>query len=218
MAGPTIDGITQAAANAAKTFGRRSVGKTRATSTYSATMYRPVPTPWSTRPATSTSMSCASPATSSPARKSPMPVHSGVVGPARSLQRPDATMPTTLDASDAANASVYSVSPSSSTATVGMAVATASASNAPRNTNATMPNSTVRCVPGESVPVSAGPVSGTPTSPVPASPAPGAGVPYAGASASVRGSAVIRERPFRWWRALRARGGRARPPRGGSGA
>ncbi len=153
-----------------------------------------------------------------------MPVHSGVVGPARSLQRPDATMPTTLDASDAANASVYRVRPSSSTATVGMAVATASASNAPRNTNATMPNSTVRCVPGESAPASAGSAAGAPTSAVPTSPVqasnvPASSAPGAGSRTPVRRRrcgvrrhtrttfpVVARASSSRWARAASARG------------
>lgn len=104
ITGPTSDGTTHAAANAANTAGRRASGKTRATSTYRATMYIPVPRPWTTRPATKTSMVGASPETTRPARNMPTPPHSDGLGPNRSHHRPAATMPTTLAAIEPANA------------------------------------------------------------------------------------------------------------------
>ena len=63
----------------------------------------------------------------------------GGAGPRRSAQRPHATMPTTDEASVPPKASAYSGNPSSACATVGIAVATASASNAYSATSTTAP-------------------------------------------------------------------------------
>ena len=60
-------------------------------------------------------------------------------GPLRSLQRPERVIPMTLVASTPPKARAYSFSPSSSRATVGIAVVTARASKAMREIRATMP-------------------------------------------------------------------------------
>ncbi|MNV76255.1 hypothetical protein D3C71_1695940 [compost metagenome] len=84
-------------------------------------------------------MVCARPASNNPAMKQPSPSHSGRAGPSRSHQRPARVIPITLVASVPPKASAYRRSPSRSWATVGIAAATASASNPYSDTSATMP-------------------------------------------------------------------------------
>nr|WP_231496277.1 hypothetical protein [Nocardioides sp. URHA0032] len=138
-AGPNSDGSTQAAAKLAKIAGWRTRGKTRPTSTYRPTVSAPPPRPWSTRPATSTSIDGARPQTTSPRANSASDATSGTAGPRRSLQAPAVTMPTTPLASGAANDSAYRPTPSRSAATVGITVVTAVASNATSAQSANMP-------------------------------------------------------------------------------
>ena len=68
-------------------------------------MSAPPPSPWSTRPATSTSIVGAVPQATSPSEKRTSDTTSGTPGPRRSLQPPAATMPMTPLASGAANES-----------------------------------------------------------------------------------------------------------------
>ena len=68
-------------------------------------MSAPVPSPCTTRPATSTGIEGASPLTSTPTVNSTSDTSSAPAGPRRSLHAPAATMPTTELASGAANAS-----------------------------------------------------------------------------------------------------------------
>ncbi len=144
MLGPSSDGTTQPAENAAKMRGRSASGYSRATSTYSATEIAPAPSPCTRRPASSIGMPQANPASNSPQTKQASPAHSGSAGPRASLQRPATVMPITLVARVPPNASAYRRRPSSSRATVGIAAATASASNAIRETSATMPSVVAR--------------------------------------------------------------------------
>jgi len=102
-------------------------GYTRATATYSATVCPPAPSPWISRPATSTSIVGASPAITRPTTNRATATYSGAFGPHRSLHAPTATIPMTLVASVPANATAYSASPSRSALTIGMTVVTASA-------------------------------------------------------------------------------------------
>ena len=89
-------------------------------------------------------MSGAAPATASPIPKSVTEVSSGPAAPRRSAHCPARTMPTTLVATVAANASANQRSPSRSCATVGMIVATASASKAAMKTSETPPTVAAR--------------------------------------------------------------------------
>ncbi|KAG1060846.1 hypothetical protein G6F40_018044 [Rhizopus arrhizus] len=84
-------------------------------------------------------MRIAKPASSRPSTKQARPYHSGRAGPWRSAQRPARVMPITLVARVPPNASAYRRRPSSASATVGIAAATASASKACSATSATMP-------------------------------------------------------------------------------
>ncbi|MCW0461402.1 hypothetical protein NB717_002470 [Xanthomonas sacchari] len=144
MLGPISDGTTQPAENAANMRGRIACGYSRATSTYSTTEIAPAPRPCTSRPASRNPIDGAKPASSSPQTKQARPVHSGVAGPCRSLQRPATVMPITLAARVPPKASAYSRRPSSSRATVGIAAATASASKAISDTSATMPTVVAR--------------------------------------------------------------------------
>ena len=89
-------------------------------------------------------MAVAEPATTSPATNSATPVYSGRTGPRRSLQVPPATIPARPEAIGPANAMAYSSRPPSARTTTGIAVVTASASNAASPTRATIPIVTTR--------------------------------------------------------------------------
>ena len=93
-------------------------------------MVSPAPTPCTARPQINAAMVVAVPATSSPTTKSSQPAASGLTGPRRSAQIPAVTIPTIPPAAGMAKANAYWVSPCRAAATVGMAVDTATASNA----------------------------------------------------------------------------------------
>jgi hypothetical protein len=76
--------------------GRRYSGKARATTTYSATMFRPAPKPCTARASTSTSIDGAAPAMTSPVEKMTEAAMKGRTGPRRSEISPAATMPSRL--------------------------------------------------------------------------------------------------------------------------
>ena len=102
--GPTSEGTTHAAEKAANTRPCVSGGYTRATTTYSATVCPPAPSPCTSRPTTSMGIVAASPAMTSPRTKRATAAYSGPRGPDRSLQAPAATIPITLVASVPAKA------------------------------------------------------------------------------------------------------------------
>jgi hypothetical protein len=157
--GPATAGSSQAAANAAKMRGRSAGGTTRPTTTYSATENSPLPNPCTARPTASTVIDGASPATSSPSTNAATPTRIDAAGPRASLHTPASTIPITLVASGSPNASAYPATPSSAAATVGIAVATAIASNAPSETRATEPTVSARSGPLSRVGTGAGAVS-----------------------------------------------------------
>ena len=95
--------------------------------------------PCTKRPTMNTSMSVAVPAMTSPTTNSTAEVMSDGRGPARSVQLPAMTMPMMPAASGTANASAKSATPSRSSATSGMIVVTAIASNAARKMIENMP-------------------------------------------------------------------------------
>ena len=111
----------------------------RATTTYSATVTAPVPSPCTRRPATRIGIVVAVPAISRPSANSADEVYSGATGPRRSDQLPASTMPITAVASGPAKASAYRLAPSRSVLTTGMTVVTANDSKAPRKTSAQEP-------------------------------------------------------------------------------
>ncbi|GAA2864598.1 hypothetical protein GCM10020220_062380 [Nonomuraea rubra] len=140
MAGPIMEGTTQAAENAANTRGCISGGYALATSTYSATCVNPVPSPCTNRPRDEQLHRRREPGQQQPPpRTSPTPAPMGRSGPRTSLHRPPSTVAITLAARVALKARLYRDMPSSSRATTGMAVATAMASKACNVTSATSP-------------------------------------------------------------------------------
>src|SRR5580704_8135604 len=100
--------------------------------------------PCSTRPATSTPIEGAEPATASPQPNSTTPATNGAAGPRRSASRPAATMPITLPSMNPLNTQPYRRSPPRSRATTGMTVTTASASDATKVTVRTRPTVSAR--------------------------------------------------------------------------
>ena len=81
---------------AENTRGRSDSGKARATTTYSATMFRPAPNPCTPRASTSTHIAGARPAIASPAAKMTEAETKGTTGPRRSDTSPAVTMPSRL--------------------------------------------------------------------------------------------------------------------------
>src|SRR5262245_40532507 len=90
----------------------------------------PAPTPWATRPATSIGIDCAAPPIISPSENRTRPARNGVRVPRRSAASPARTMPRRLPRKNPEKTQPYSPSPPRSSATTGMTVAMASASNA----------------------------------------------------------------------------------------
>ncbi len=84
------------------------------------------------------------PDSSSPAPKALIPVASGASGPRLSAHWPESTMAKRLVVKYAENANAYSGMPCSSRAATGIAVPTAVASKAIRNTTETMPTLSAR--------------------------------------------------------------------------
>src|SRR5262252_1865333 len=95
--------------------------------------------PCSTRPATSTPMVGARPATASPVPKKSSPATNGTAGPRRSASRPASTMPITLPSMNALNTQPYRRRPPRSWAATGITVTTASASDATKVIDRTRP-------------------------------------------------------------------------------
>ena len=82
------EGTTQAAEKAANTRPWIAGGYTRATTTYSATVCPPAPSPWISRPSTRISIVGASPAITRPTTNSATAAYSGAFGPdGRSTRR-----------------------------------------------------------------------------------------------------------------------------------
>ena len=108
--------------------------------------------PCSARPATSTAIDGASPATASPASNSTSPATKGIAGPRRSASRPAATMPTTLPSMNALNTQPYRRNPPRSRATTGITVTTASASDATKVIVSTSPAVSARACGAHSPP------------------------------------------------------------------
>ncbi len=137
--GPTTEGTTQLAAKAAMIEGRSRSGYARPTTTYSATITSPPPSPCTARPRTKSHIAPAVPDSTSPAAKAPIPAVSAPSGPRRSAHCPASTMPNRLVVKYAENAKPYTEIPSSSRAATGMAVPTAMASKAISSTTETIP-------------------------------------------------------------------------------
>src|SRR6266516_1943202 len=95
--------------------------------------------PCSTRPATSTPMVGARPATASPVPKKSSPATNGTAGPRRSASRPASTMTITLPSMNPLNTQPYRRSPPRSWAATGITVTTASASDATKVIDRTRP-------------------------------------------------------------------------------
>src|SRR5436305_14344430 len=93
-------------------------------------MIKPLPSPCTTRPATSCAIVVAVPARTRPTRKHTMPTISGVRGPRLSVSWPAATMPTTLATRKPVNAHPKPPRPPTARAAVGSAAETAIASKA----------------------------------------------------------------------------------------
>ncbi len=154
--GPTIDGTTHPAANAAMMAGRNGSGYARPTTTYSATITSPPPSPCTARPRMNVHIAPAVPDSSSPAAKPAMPVVSGPSGPRRSAHCPASTMPNRLVVKYPENANAYSDTPCSSRAATGIAVPTAVASKAISRTTETMPMLSARYGPLSTPPAATG--------------------------------------------------------------
>ena len=102
-------------------------------------MTPPAPNPCRARPRMKRGMVGANPDTTRPTVKAEMPPRSGNRGPWASEYSPAATVENRLVTRNALNAQPYKGSPWSSWTATGMAVATAMASNATRNTTPKMP-------------------------------------------------------------------------------
>ena len=93
-------------------------------------MASPAPSPATSRPASRSSKVGANPATAEPDAKSSCPVHTGGNGPERCAQAPAATIPNSWPVNSRENARPYVDPEPSASATSGIAVETARASNA----------------------------------------------------------------------------------------